>query len=69
MKPAAEFGEIKGRFERINDILAMCKMRAQKARNADSLALVGAVQALTRELRDMERNLLEVRLAERRVDT
>ena len=58
MKPAAEFEEINGRFEPIDDMLAMCREKARAANNPESLALVRAVQALTRELRDLERKLL-----------
>lgn len=58
MKPAAEFDEIKGRFEPIIDMLSLCKEKARAEKNANSLALVRAVQALTREVRDLERRLL-----------
>lgn len=58
MKPAAEFDEIKGRFEPIIDMLTLCKEKARVANDTDSLALVRAVQALTKEVRDLERKLL-----------
>ena len=58
MKPAAEFDEIKGRFEPIIDMLALCKEKARATNDTDSLALVRAVQALAKEMRDLERKLL-----------
>ena len=58
MKPAAEFEEIKGRFEPIIEVLTLCKEKARVANDADSLALVRAVQALAREVQDLERKLL-----------
>ena len=58
MKPAAEFDEIKGRFEPIIEMLSLYKEKARAEKNAESLALVRAVQALTREVRDLERRLL-----------
>lgn len=67
MKPAAEFEEINGRFEPINDILAICKEKAMVASDADSLALVRAVQALSKEVRNLERKLLADDFAERKI--
>ena len=67
MKPAAEFEEINGRFEPINDMLAVCKEKAQVTSDTDSLALVRAVQALTKEVRNLERKLLADDLASHKI--
>ena len=58
MKLAAEFDEINGRFQPINDMLNVCRERARAANDTDYLALLKAVQALSNELRDLERSLL-----------
>src|SRR5215469_12393753 len=58
MKLASEFGEIDGRFQPINDMLNMCREKARASHDPDYLALVRAVQALSNEVRDLERNLL-----------
>jgi hypothetical protein len=58
MKFATEFAEIDGRFQPINDMLSICRQKARATHDADYLALVRAVQALSNEVRDLERNLL-----------
>jgi hypothetical protein len=58
MKLAAEFDEINGRFQPINDMLTLCRQKARDTHDADYLALVQAVQALSNRVRDLERNLL-----------
>ena len=42
----------------INDMLSICREKARATHDPDYLALVRAVQALSNELRDLERNLL-----------
>ena len=58
VKLASEFGEIDGRFQPINDMLSICREKARASHDPDYLALVRAVQALSNEVRDLERNLL-----------
>jgi len=58
MKPATEFKEISGRFEPINDMLLVCRNKARSGNDANLLALVEAVQAVSNELRDLERRML-----------
>ena len=58
MKFATEFEEINGRFQPINDMLSICRQKARATHDPDYLALVRAVQALSNEVRDLERNLL-----------
>lgn len=68
MKPAGEFEEIKGRFEPIIDMLSIYKEKAKATRNAESLALVRAVHALTIEVQNLERRLLADDLSRRRFE-
>ena len=58
MKFPAEFDEINGSFEPINDMLSVCRRKARARNDADSVVLVSAVQALSNLVRDLERNLL-----------
>lgn len=58
MKLAAKFDEINGRFQTINDMLSLSHERARARKDADYSALVQAVQALSNEVRDLERSLL-----------
>ena len=53
-----EFDQIEGRFKPINDILGLCRERGRVAKDPDYLALVRVVQALSNEVRNLERNLL-----------
>ena len=46
MKPAAEFEEITGRFERIDDLLIVCRGRADVTHDMGYATLVLAVQTL-----------------------
>lgn len=58
MKLATEFDEISGRFQPINDMLSVCRKKAEATKDADYSALVQAVQALSNEVRNLERSLL-----------
>jgi len=53
-----EYDQIEGLFQPINDILSLCRERGRATRDPDYLALVRVVQALSNEVRNLERNLL-----------
>jgi len=60
MKPATEFEEINNRFEAIDELLVVCRARANETHNMEYGTLVVAVQRLGNEVRSLERNLLAV---------
>jgi len=58
MKPAAEFEQIDSRFEAIDELLVVCRARANETCDMDYATLVVAVQRLSNEVRHLEKNLL-----------
>jgi len=58
MKPAAEFEQIDGRFEGIDELLFICRAMADETHDMRCAMLVSSVQRLSREVRSLEENLL-----------
>jgi len=58
MKPAAEFEQIDSRFEGIDELLVVCRARAEEIHDMECALLVSAVQRLSREVRSLEKSLL-----------